>query len=378
MSIQAESIVMATGFALEPYLISNLGVNMSHKMYCACRPSRRKFLSGLVGGLAISVLPSKAATPKPTVLGNRDRIDTHHHFFAPSLLSIMMERKMAASSALNWSLNATLDDMDRAGTATAILSATTPQVSFLSADLAKKFARENNEYAAKLSSENKGRFGSFAILPLQDIDDALREIEYAMDVLKADGIGLLTSYGDKWLGHPYFTPVLEELNRRKAILYTHPTSANCCNNLLPDTPPTVIEYGTDTSRTIVNIIFSGTAARTPDIKYIFSHAGGTVPFLTERLQNMPVIDPKLQARVPNGVMYELQRFYYDTAWSSNPYALSSLLQLVKKDQVLFGSDYPYRTSEDNVKGLINYGFTQQDIQQITRNNAVKLMPRFKT
>ena len=93
MSIQAESIVMATGFALEPYLISNLGVNMSHKMYCACRPSRRKFLSGLVGGLAISVLPSKAATPKPTVLGNRDRIDTHHHFFAPSLLSIMMERK---------------------------------------------------------------------------------------------------------------------------------------------------------------------------------------------------------------------------------------------------------------------------------------------
>jgi len=350
---------------------------MSHKMYCGCSASRRSFLSGLVGGLASTVLPSQAATPTPTVLGNRDRIDTHHHFFAPTLVNIMVERKIAAKPALEWSVNATLDDMNRAGTATAILSATTPQVSFLDADLARRFARENNEYAAKLADEHKGKFGSFAMLPLQNIDDALKELEYSMDVLKADGIGLLTSYGDKWLGHPYFTPVLEELNRRKAILYTHPTSANCCNNLLPDTPPTVIEYGTDTSRTIVNIIFSGAAARTPDIKYIFSHAGGTIPFLTERLQKMPVIDPKLQARVPNGVMYELQRFYYDTAWSSNPYALSSLLKLVKKDQVLYGSDYPYRTSEDNVKGLIDYGFTQADLQQITRNNAVKLMPRLK-
>ena len=346
-------------------------------MYCTCTSSRRKFISGLLGGIACTALPSGAASPTPTVLGNKDRIDTHHHFFAPSLVGIMVERKIAAKPALDWSVSATLDDMNRAGTATAILSATTPQVSFLDADLAKKFARENNEYAAKLSDENKGRFDSFAMLPLQNIDDALREIEYSMDVLKADGIGLLTSYGDKWLGHPYFAPVMEELNRRKAILYTHPTAANCCQNLLPDTPPTVIEYGTDTSRTIVNIIFSGTAARTPNIKYIFSHAGGTIPFLTERLQMMPVLDPKLQARVPNGVMHELQRFYYDTAWTSNPYALSSLLQLVKKDQVLYGSDYPYRTSEDNMKGLIAYGFSQSDLQQITRNNAVKLIPRLK-
>ncbi len=345
-------------------------------MYCNCTSSRRNFLSALVGGVASTVIPGQA-TAQQTVLGSRDRIDTHHHFFAPTLLNAMVEKKIAAKPALEWSLNATLDDMNRAGTATAILSATTPQVSFLDAELAKKFARENNEYAAKLSDENKGRFGSFAMLPLQNIDDALKEIEYSLDVLKADGIGLLTSYGDKWLGHPYFTPVMDELNRRKAILYTHPTSANCCNNLLPDTPPTVIEYGTDTSRTIVSIVFSGTAARTPNIKYIFSHAGGTIPFLTERLQKMPVIDPKLQARVPNGVMHELQRFYYDTAWASNPYALSSLLKLVKKDQVLYGSDYPYRTSEDNVKGLIDYGFSQADMQQITRGNAVKLMPRFK-
>ncbi len=209
---------------------------------------------------------------------------------------------------------------------------------------------------------------------MQSIDDSLREIEYSLDVLKADGIGLLTSYGDKWLGHASFAPIMDEINRRKAVLYTHPTVANCCRNLVADTPPSVIEYGTDTTRSIVNVVFSGTAHRCPDIRFIFSHAGGTLPFLTERLIHMPMLNKKLEAQVPNGVLYELKRFYYDTAWSAQPYALSSLLQLVSVPQVLFGSDYPYRTSEDNIKGLIAYGFSAADLATITRGNAVNLRP----
>ena len=212
------------------------------------------------------------------------------------------------------------------------------------------------------------------MLPMKNMDDALKEMEYALDVLKAQGIGLLTSYGDKWLGHPMYAPLMQELNRRGAILYTHPTSANCCNNLIPNTPPTVVEFGTDTTRTIVDLVFSGTAAKNPNIKFIFSHAGGTLPFLTERLEKMPVLDPKLKEKVPNGVLHELKRFYYDTAWAANQYTIPSLLQLVSKDQVLFGSDYPYRTSEDNIKGLIKYGFNTADLNQITRGNALKLMP----
>jgi predicted TIM-barrel fold metal-dependent hydrolase len=342
---------------------------------CGCQASRRGFLSGLAA-LGAGALSGRATAQAPTVIGQRDRIDTHHHFFAPTVLAEMVSRKIAAPPALNWTLAKTLDDMDRAGTATAILSATTPAVSFADAPLAKRLARENNEYAAKLASDHKGRFGSFAALPMQSIDDSLREIEYALDVLKADGVGLLTSYGDKWLGHPSYAPVMDEINRRKAILYTHPTAANCCGNLLPDTPPTVVEYGTDTTRTIVNLVFSGTAHRCPDIRFIFSHAGGTLPFLTERLIHMPLQNKKLEAQVPNGVLYELKRFYYDTAWSAQPYALSSLLQLVTTQQVLFGSDYPYRTSEDNIKGLIAYGFSAADLATITRGNAVKLMPRW--
>ncbi len=284
----------------------------------------------------------------------------------------------AAPIVKAWTLNKTLDDMAKAGVATSMLSLTTPQTSFTDAANARRLARESNEYAARLVSDNKGKFGSFAMLPMHDTESALRELEYALDTLKADGIGLLTSYGDKWLGHPQFAPVLDELNRRKAILYTHPTAANCCRNVLSDVPPTVIEFGTDTTRTITDIVFSGTAAHCPDLKFIFSHAGGTLPFLTERLMKLPIQDPKLQARVPRGVLFELQRFYYDTAWSAHPGALASLLKLVNVSQVLFGSDYPYRSGEDHVKGLAAYGFSDADLRAIGRDNALRLMPRWQT
>jgi len=349
---------------------------------CACPTPRRGFLSGLMALGAGAMLPGCATTDSGSAaaaafMSAHNRIDTHHHLFSPAYLSELAKVNQAPPIVKNWSVAKTLDDMDKAGVATSILSVTTPQVSFADAPNARRIARESNEWVAKLGKDNPGRFGSFAMLPMQDTDSALREVEYALDVLKADGIGLLTSYGDKWLGHPSFAPVMDELNRRKAVLYTHPTVANCCRNLLPNVPPTVIEFGTDTTRTITDIVFSGTAARCPDLRFIFSHAGGTLPFLTERLVKMPILDPKLAPRVPQGVMHELKRFYYDTAWSANPMALASLTKLVDVSQILFGSDYPYRTGADNVKGLAEYGFSAADLQAIGRDNALRLLPRWR-
>ncbi len=348
---------------------------------CGCDTPRRGFLSGLLALGAGAALPgcvSPSVTSASSALSIRNRIDTHHHFFSPGHIAELAKINEAPPIVRNWSVARTLDDMGKAGVATSILSATTPQVTFLDAANARRVARESNEWAARLGSDNPGRFGSFAMLPMQDTDGALRELEYALDVLKADGIGLLTSYNDKWLGHPSYAPVMDELNRRKAILYTHPTAANCCRNLQPDVQPTVIEFGTDTTRTITDIVFSGTAARCPDLRFIFSHAGGTLPFLTERLVKMPVIEPRLAARVPNGVLHELKRFYYDTAWAAHPMALGSLTRLVDVSQILFGSDYPYRTGEDNVKGLYEYGFSAPELRAIERGNALRLLPRWNS
>ncbi len=356
---------------------------------CACPStptvrSRRGFLTGLLAtGAAIGAAgcaPAASTSGGVQAAPKRERIDTHHHLFSPAYVAALAKAGLAPPIIRNWSVARTLDDMAKAGVATSILSVTQPQVSFVaSGEEASRMARESNEWTAKLASDHPGRFGSFAMLPMHDMDAALKELAYALDVLKADGIGLLTSYGDKWLGNAAYAPLMQEINRRKAILYTHPTAANCCGNLQQDipVPATVVEFGTDTTRTIVDIVFSGAAARYSDIRFIFSHAGGTLPFLTERLVRMPIIDPKLAPRVPNGVLHELKKFYYDTAWSAHPGALASLLKLVDVSQVLFGSDYPYRTGEDNVKGLTDYGFSSADMRAIGSGNAQRLMPRWK-
>jgi predicted TIM-barrel fold metal-dependent hydrolase len=266
--------------------------------------------------------------------------------------------------------------MDKAGVATAISSITAPGVAFADQELGRKLARECNEYAAKLVQDYPGRFGIFAMLPLTDIDGSLAELAYSLDILKADGVALFTSYGNKWLGDPAFALVLEELNRRNAIVYTHPRTAACCVNLIPNVPDTVVEYGADTSRAIASLVFSGAAHKYPNIKFIFSHAGGTMPFLLERFTRLPLIEKNVQLMVPDGVLPELQRFYYDTAWSMHPPALAALLKAVPVAQVLFGSDYPFRTCTDTVKGLTAFGLDEKDLRAIERDNALRLMPRY--
>src|ERR1019366_1430625 len=136
--------------------------------------------------------------------------------------------------------------------------------------------RKSNDYGAQLVKDYPGRFGLFAALPLPDQDGSLREIEYAFDVLKADGIALMTDYGDKWPGDPAFVPVFDELNRRKAIVFVHPTAPNCCTSLIPGTTGSWLEYLFDTARAITSFLVNGTFARFPDIRFIFCHSGGTM------------------------------------------------------------------------------------------------------
>ena len=304
------------------------------------------------------------------------RIDVHHHLSPPTYIAASNASNFGDPLMKNWTPEKTLADMDKAGVAVAMLSVTTPALNFTSGEAARKLARECNEYAAKLVADHPGRFGSFAMIPLTDTDGSLQEIAYALDTLKADGIGLMTSYGDKWLGDPLFLPVMEELNRRKALVYTHPTAANCCVNLVQTQQPVMIEFGTDTTRTIADIIFSGNAQKFRDIRWIFSHAGGTMPFLIERFVRNPLLDPNAKATVPDGTLAELKRFYYDTAQTSNKASMSALAAIIPVSQIVFGTDFPYRTSIDHVKGLRDAGvFTDAQLMDIERGNALKLLPR---
>jgi predicted TIM-barrel fold metal-dependent hydrolase len=187
----------------------------------------------------------------------------------------------------------------------------------------------------------------------------------------------MTSYGDKWLGYPIFTPIWEELNRRKATVYTHPTSANCCVNLVEGVPETVAEFGADTTRSIASLIFSGTSQRFKDINFIFSHGGGVLTATAERFEIQMVTTPPYKDKFTREeVDHELRRFYYDTAQIANAVTIEALVKLVPVSQVVFGSDFPYRTAEEHVKGL-STRFDAADLKLIERENAVRILPRLR-
>ena len=325
---------------------------------------------------AASSVPSAGSRSGPATAAPTApyRIDVHHHVAPPKYIEEM--RPLLQPPTLNWTPEKTLADMDEAGVATAITSITTPGVWIGDNAQGRRVARECNEYSAKLALDHPGRFGTFAALPLPDIEASLREIEYGLDTLKADGIVLFTSYRDKWLGDPAFKPVMEELNRRKALVFTHPEAPLCCRGLIPGINESVIEYGTDTARAVARLLFSGTAHRFPDIKWIFSHGGGSLPMFADRFVRAGRL-PENAPHVPDGVWAELKKFYYDVAQIEHPMGLAALSKMVPVSQILWGTDFPFRPGRDYVKGLGAFGFSAADLRAIERDNALALLPRWR-
>ena len=339
-------------------------------------PGRRTFMAGGLAAVGAATMASpsvKAQTSAPT---SRHRIDVHHHVAPPKWLAEVVGRDLLQPATRNWSAEKSIEDMDKGDVAAAVVSVTNPGLWFGDVDQSKRLARASNEMMAKLVQDRPARFGMFAAMPLPDADATLREIEYALDTLKSDGIGLFTSYQNVWLGDRAFDPVMEELNRRGALVFVHPTAAACCMNLIPDAHPGVMEYGTDTTRAILGILFSGAAVRYPKIRFIWSHAGGTAPFLAGRIEASVRRVKDHARRLPHGAISEMRKFHYDVAGAANPGALASLMKLVAISQVLFGTDYPSGTSHSIIAGLADCGFSEGDLQALDRDNALRLLPRF--
>jgi 6-methylsalicylate decarboxylase len=351
---------------------------------CAtCAPSRRGFVAAAAAFGAAAVLGAKplraqapAAVAKPAI------IDVHHHTVPPFWFEEVNPHIMAQGggriipSWLGWSPQRTLEEMDKNGVSTALLSVTTPGIWFGDAEQSRRLARACNEYAAQMVRDFPGRFGLFAALPLPDTKGSLAELDFALDALKADGIGLLTSYGDKWLGDPAFAPVLDEINRRKAVVYVHPASPACCTSLMSYVPAFLTEFTQDTNRAILSLMYSGSLARLRDTRFIFSHAGGTIPMLAGRIAQLGDL-PHLREKVPNGVEHELKRLYYEIANSANRPAIAALTSLVPMKQILFGSDFPFVPISKTAGGLEKLEIADADLQVLKRDNAVALFPRLR-
>lgn len=344
--------------------------------------SRRQFLNGLAGVAGGAVLRANQLAAQTSVTPNTHRlIDVHHHILPPVYMAEARHRIVAQGQGylpapvLEWTPEHSLAELDQNGVATAIVSISTPGVSFGNVQAARTLARQCNEYMARLIANHRHRFGGFAVVPLPDTDGTLREMAYALDVLHADGIGLMTSYGDTWLGDPAYVPVFEELNRRKAVVYVHPTGPNCCRQLIPHVPYVMTELPHDTTRAVTSLLFSGSFARFRDIRFIFSHAGGTLPMVAGRIARQGRAIKELAEKIPEGVDVELKRLYYEIAGSANRPAISALTNLVPMSQILFGSDYPWGRTRATLDGLNSLGLSAVDLRAIGQENALTLLPR---
>lgn len=321
--------------------------------------------------------PSAAGAAQRPVT-NAGRIDVHHHFAPPAWVAEVKGRPLLQVANTRWTPAQSIEDMDRGGVAAAVVSVTNPGLWFGDAAVTRRVARACNDYGARLVQDHPTRFGLFAAMPMPDVDGTLAEIAYAFDTLGADGVGLFTSFDDRWLGNAAFRPVMEELNRRKAVVHVHPTAANCCRNLdyAPGVAPGSLEYGTDTTRAIMGVTFSGDVVRYPDIRFIWSHAGGSMPFLAGRIEGASA---NAKDRLPNGFLHEVKKFHYDLAGASNVGAVASLLQLVSASHVLFGTDFPPGGSSASIAAAIQKlgMFSAADIRAIERDNALALLPRLR-
>ena len=312
------------------------------------------------------------------------RIDVHHHILPPNFVSALNSLNIpwtGGPEVPSWSLQQAHDMMGAMGIDAAVASPSPGVYWGGDTAFAVKLARETNEFVADVVRDDPEHFGGFATIPLPDVDASLEELEYAYDTLGLDGVVLYTSQGDRYLGDRSYDPFFEELDRRKAIVFIHPTTIPPGADATGLTIPFgVAEFTFDTTRAVMNMLYSGTLERYPSIRYIVSHAGGTIPYLAWRIAGASYL-PELRDRAPktDGLAL-LQKLYYDTALSTSEFVFGALKEFVPMSQVLFGSDFPYIGPA--VLQAERYGLENSKVLDdaaraaIDRGNALTLFPRF--
>jgi predicted TIM-barrel fold metal-dependent hydrolase len=309
------------------------------------------------------------------------RIDVHFHHIPPFYSEAVYEagRGPAIGRYPEWTPQLALELMDRHGIEVALTSLAQPGVGFGTASSAQALARRCNDYAADLVARWPRRFGAFATVPMWSTDGAIEEVARCLDVLGFDGVSLFASYEEKFLGDPWFDPVLEMLNARGAVVFVHPGLHPSSKGLALPWPGFMMEYLFDTTRAVVNLIFSGAIERFPRIRFILPHAGGLAPYFAWRLSVSPMIDKRLPRLSRDQVFEGLAHFWYDNALSPGEQTFGSLDHVARPERVVFGTDYPFANPGVIAEAVKTHesGFLSDARRAaIDRSNALALFPKY--
>jgi predicted TIM-barrel fold metal-dependent hydrolase len=314
----------------------------------------------------------------------RPLIDTHQHII-PEVYREALAGIGVMGSGENpwpkWTKARMLELMDENGIEAVVASIASPGAYFGDVEFTKRLVRDCNEALAAFVREKPNRFAAMGFVPLPEVAAAAREVEYALDKLKLDGINLLTHTGHRYLGHPDENELYAELDRREAAVFVHPVRPPLKELPQFGFPAGYTELVFDTTRAIANLLYQGTLAKYPRIRWIMSHMGGVTPFLLFRLSGFDD-DPKVRERIPDGVAAYLKRLYYDVAQSAAPLSLRALLEIADPSRIFFGTDYPFarnpeKVLRDTIAAVRAFdGFDDALLRKVEFDNARALFPRF--
>lgn len=311
-------------------------------------------------------------------------IDVHHHILPPFYLEALEKAGIPKKYGItlpNWSINSSLEMMEKYNIESAITSISTPGVCLGDVDYSKNLARMCNDFASELSAKYPNTFGGFATLPLPYINEAVKEITYAIETLRMEGVTLLSNYDGLLLGNEIFHPIFRKLNELHTTVFIHPTIPSPCCAEMNTLPASMFEFICDSSRTIIHMLFAGIFEKYSNIRFIIPHAGGVIPYLAGRLNLYETLMPHLKKNIPQGVNYYLQKLYYDTAMSTSAATLGCLKEFIPIENILLGTDYPFVIGEGIDKQLNLFNeyphFNATEKEMICQGNMRRLFPRFK-
>ncbi len=347
--------------------------------------SRREFLKALAAAGICAMVPASGLLAqrgpyKPAAKGGC--IDVHHHHQPPGFGIGGGGGRGAGGprgggGRAQWTPQLSIEQMDKFGIGVAVLSLTQmADVIYDNTDKGRAAVRTVNEFGAKCMRDYPKRFGLFASIPFPDVEGSLKEIAYAYDTLKCDGISIYTNDNQgHWPGDPKLEPIWQELGRRKAIVYMHPWVPACCNNLNYGASSFMNEIDFETTRAVTSFLTNGVLFRYPDLKLITAHSGGTLPVLAGRMKDRYPADKNQY--IPNGLLAEIKKLYYDCAHATYKMPWAALTSLVPPTQYLFGTDYSPEPIETTVNEIPNLGLSRDVLEMLERKNAERLFPRFK-
>jgi predicted TIM-barrel fold metal-dependent hydrolase len=320
-------------------------------------------------------------------MSNIRLIDVHHHVVLSEYEAALVRSGASDPSRplrKNSTPSAALTSMAELGIEAAVINPLSVAGVHHGDDACARYLCETtNEALARFSSFAPTKLGFFAAVPLPDVDGALRQMEYALDTLNADGLIFLSNQNGFYVGDPAFDALYREMDRRGVVAFVHPASPAYVSTLRLNLWAAYVEYPFETTRVAANLIYNGVIARYPGIKWILAHAGGALPYLSVRLRLMEESDknsPAFIERFPEGTAPYLKPFYFDVAISGGAAPMAALNEMADPSHILYGSDWPYLDRKfigDQLASLVSLPqFAGKRIEPLEWRNAAQLFKRF--